>query len=150
MPLPPVRGEPEREVDEPHDAEAEHPEQHPRADRAGRRLLRECDPAARVERERDEERDLGEEPVDVEEAFVPLGPGDDSGAEDPTDVDAAENEIVRYGRGVEDERGERERPERERRGGGESQKASPGVVIGPRATSSGSRELPRSTGAPYG
>jgi hypothetical protein len=89
-----MRREPEGETDEPHDAEAEHPEQHSGADGAGRRLLRERDPAARVERERDEKRDLGEEPVDVEEALVPLGPGDDSGAEDLADVDVAQTEIV--------------------------------------------------------
>ncbi len=66
--------QPERQVDEPHDREPEHPEQHPRADRAGRGLPRERGALARVDPQRREQRDLREHPEDVQEALEPLGP----------------------------------------------------------------------------
>ena len=103
-----MRGERERKVHEPRDAEAEHPEEHPRADRPRRGLPRESGAAARVEPERDEQRDLREHPVDVEEAVVALRPLDEVGAEDRVDVDPAERQVVRDGGGVEEECGERE------------------------------------------
>ena len=43
-PGPPVRGEAERQVDEPDDPEPQHPEEHSRSDRARRRLAREPAP----------------------------------------------------------------------------------------------------------
>ena len=46
------------------DREPEHPEEHPGPDRPGRRLARVADAVAGVHRERREEHDLREEPVD--------------------------------------------------------------------------------------
>ena len=105
-------------------AEPEHPEQHPRADRPGRRLAREAGAAPRVDPERHEERDLREDPDDVEEALVALRPLDEVGAEDRVDVDRREREVVRHRRRVEEERAERERRDDER-GEDDPQKASP-------------------------
>ena len=78
-----------------------------------------------------------------------MRPGDDAGAEDLSDVDLAEPQVVGDGGRVEDERGEGERDQYERRGGDDSQKASPGA--GPQSMGrSGSGACSRSTGAPYG
>ena len=60
--------------DEPGEAEAEHREHHPGADRAGRRLAREARAAPRVEREDDDRRDGLAEHEPVEEPLVVLGP----------------------------------------------------------------------------
>ena len=60
-PLPPKLGEPESELAQPDEAEAEHAEQHPGADPAGGRLPREARAVAGVEPERGEQHHLGEE-----------------------------------------------------------------------------------------
>ena len=52
--VPPQRRDLEREPDEPDEREAEHREQHPRADRPGRRVAQEALAPARVEQEDDE------------------------------------------------------------------------------------------------
>ena len=53
-PLPPVGGDRERKVDEPGEAQTEHPEEHPGADRSRRGLPHEFRAAARVEPQRRE------------------------------------------------------------------------------------------------
>ena len=55
-------GEPEGQLAQPDQSEPEHPEQHPGADPAGSRLADEASAVARVQPERGEQRDLGEEP----------------------------------------------------------------------------------------
>ena len=106
-------GEPERELAQPDQSESEHPEQHSGADPAGGRLADEASPVARVQPERGEQRDLGEQPVDVEEALVVLGSLDEPAAEDLVDVDWRQRELVRNDRGQEE-------PDRRRPGEGEN------------------------------
>ena len=101
---PPVRGDPERDPDEPGDAEPQHAEEHPGADGACGGLASERRPAARIEPERRKQRDLGEDPVHVEEPLVALGLVDELGAEGPVDVDGRETEVVRHRGGKEQER----------------------------------------------
>ena len=101
--------------------------------------------------ERREERDLREDPVDVEEALVARCPRHRVAPNTCCRVDVREDEVVRDGGGVQDERSERERSDDERRGEDESQKASPGAGIGANAISSGTCSSgAASTGAPYG
>ena len=149
-PLPPVGGDGERQVDEPGDAQAEHPKEHPGADRSRRRLAHEFRTAARVEPQRREKRDLREHPVDGEEPVVALRPFDEVRPEDLVHVDRAQAQVVRDGGGVEEERPDRECRDDER-GEGELQKASPstGTGIGPSSSSAGVSGSCR-IGAPYG
>ena len=85
-------------------------------------------PALRVDPERDEERDLCEDPVDVEETLVPLRPLDEVGAEDRVDVDGAEA---------------RGRPERRSGRGGYAASAS---AAAPSATSGDPQKVSPRTG----
>ena len=119
-----MRGEPERQVDEPDDAQPEHPEQHPGSDRPGRGLPHEHGAAPGVDPQREEKRDLREHPEDVEDALVPLRLGDEVRAEDVVDVDRVECQAARNRGRIEEERADGECRDDER--GEESlQKASP-------------------------
>ena len=161
-PRPPVRDDPEGEVHEPHDREAEHPEEHPGPDRPRRRLPRVRSTPPRVEHQRAEHRDLGEDPEDVVEALEPLRLGDDVRAEDGLRVHGGEGEVVRDVRGPEKDGPDGERRDDENPDGA-LQNASPAAGWGGgaggggggsnhagRSGSSGTARLPSSTGAPYG
>ena len=81
-PLPPEREHLERNRDQPGQAESEHREHHPGADRAGCGLAREARSAPGVEREDDDRRDGLAEDEPVEERFVVLGPVDQARGEE--------------------------------------------------------------------
>jgi hypothetical protein len=68
--LPPEVGEPEGDLDEPEERQAEHPQEHPRPDAAGRRLAHEALAEARVEREDDDDHDERDEEADPQEQVV--------------------------------------------------------------------------------
>ena len=136
-------------MDEPYDSEAEHPEEHPGADRSRRRLPHEPRAALRVDPERREKRDLREDPVDVEEALVAPRPLDEVSPEHLVDVERAEGKIVGDGGRVEEEGAEREERDAEY-GDRRFQKASPTAGAGSAAISSGSGSASRRTGAAYG
>ena len=143
---PPVPREAERQPDEPDDAEPEHPEEHPGADRAGRRLAREHGAASRVQPERHEQRDLRQHPEDVEDALVPFRVVHELLAEGCVDVDRGQGQAVRDGGRIEQEPSDRECREDDR-GEGCSQKASPtsgafgGGSTGISSTGSGARRI---------
>ena len=84
--------------------EAEHPEQHPRPDRPGRRLAGEPRAAAGVEPERREQRDLSENPDDQEEPLDAHRLVDGCLAEDGVHVDVGEMQPGRH-RCAQQERG---------------------------------------------
>ena len=67
-PVPPHLGQPERHLRDPDEREPDHPEQHPRADPAGRRLAREADAPARVGEQHADQHELGDDELDPEEA----------------------------------------------------------------------------------
>ena len=146
-PGPPVGRDPEGKPDEPDDAEPEHAEQHSGADRTGRRLAGKHGTAPRVDPQGREQRDLGQNPGDVEEALVPLRLVDESSSERLVDVDGRECQISRNVRreqqdGGDDQSGRDDDPERC------SQKVSPGSACASGLTIGVGR--PASTGAAYG
>jgi hypothetical protein len=102
-------------VDEPCDREAEHAQEHPGADGPRRRLACERGAALRVEPQRDQQRYLCEQPVEVEEALVAPSALDEVRAEERVDVDGPERELVRDGGRVEEERAQCEEGEGENR-----------------------------------
>ena len=120
--LPPEAQESERQLRDPDEREADHPEQHPGADRPGRRLAREPRAAPRVEAEDDELGELGERPVDRREApergrRVQLG-----GREQPAHRDLRQPEARGHRRPPEEIRGHRP----DRREGGDQRRARRG------------------------
>ena len=78
------------------------PEQHPGADRPGRRLPREARPAAGVEPERREQRDLAENPGEQEEALDVHGLAHECLAEDGVDIHGGKVQAGRDGRAEEE------------------------------------------------
>ena len=126
--------------------EPEHPEEHSRPDRAGRRLAREPRAATRVEPERQQQRDLRENPERVEDPLVALRLRDEVRAEDCVDVERGEREVVGNRGRIEKERPDCERREDDR-SENRSQKASPtsGAVPGGRIESS--RQAPSRAGS---
>ena len=72
-PLPPEPCEAERELHEPHEPEPEHPEQQSGADPPGRRLAGEAGTTPRVHGEHRNQRELGQQPDDPEEALERAG-----------------------------------------------------------------------------
>ena len=95
--------------------EPEHPEEHPGADRAGRRLAGERGAAPRVQPERQQERDLRENPERRRRSARSASRSvDEVRAEDRVDVDRGEREVVRDRGRVEEERADRERRDDER------------------------------------
>ena len=95
--------------------EAEHPEQHPGADRPCGRLAGEPGAAAGVDPERREQRDLPEHPGEQEEALDTHGLADERLAEHGVDVDGGEMQAGRHGRAEEERRAARARPRPRRR-----------------------------------
>ena len=150
-PGPPVRGEAEGQVDEPDDPEPQHPEEHSRADRARRRLAREPRAAPRVQPERQQERDLGENPERVEDTLVPLRLRDEVRAEDRAGIEGGEREIVGNRGRIEEERPDCECRDDERREDA-SQRAPPrsGAVPGGRMGLAPTGSRSRRIGPPYG
>ncbi|TMJ93649.1 MAG: hypothetical protein E6G67_11760 [Actinobacteria bacterium] len=80
-PLPPEFGEPERHLDEPDEAEAEHAEQHPGADRTGRGLPDQPCAPRRIDGEHSDQGNLREQEVDSFEAFEARRSAELAGAE---------------------------------------------------------------------
>ncbi len=72
-PVPPVAGHGERHRHEPDEAEAEHRQQHPRADAPGRRLAHETHSLHGVDAEHDEQHHGRQQPVDPVEELVVVG-----------------------------------------------------------------------------
>ena len=72
--VPPDLREAERHLRDPDEGEPDHPEQHPRADPAGRRLLGEADAVLGVEHEHAEQDELRDDELDPEEELVAVGP----------------------------------------------------------------------------
>ncbi len=93
--VPPQGRDRERQLRQPHDREPDHPEEHPGADRPGRRLADEPRAPLRVHPERRQSDDLRERPVDVEEALVALRLGHELAAEGRLHVHAGERQVVR-------------------------------------------------------
>ena len=92
--LPPDRRDRERQLREPDDRQAQHPEKHPRADRPRGRFLRVPGAPARIDRQRHEHDDLGGDPVGEQEPLVALRPLDQLAAEHRVDVDPWQHEVV--------------------------------------------------------
>ncbi len=154
--LPPHRHEPERQPDEPDDAEPEHPEQHPGADPARRRLLHEPDTASRVHPQHQQEHHLREQPVEHEEPLVAAGVADELRAEGGVDVDARQGEPL--GHGVVQQQPGRDDPdthcrdqrcEAERLQAGSPRASGPGPEARSSVSCSGFSS-PRRNGAEYG
>jgi hypothetical protein len=99
---PPELDHGERELREPDDRQAQHPEEHPRAERARRRLLREPAAVPCVEGERAQRDERSEHPEDEAEAFVPLCAVDEVAAEHRVDVDVGEGQTVGHHAGGQD------------------------------------------------
>ena len=72
-PVPPDLRQAERHLRDPDEREPDHPEQHPRADPAGRRLLRVVDPVLGVHHEDAEQDELRDHELDAEEELVAVG-----------------------------------------------------------------------------
>ena len=75
--IPPHLRNPERHLRDPDEREPDHPEQHPGADSARRRLLREANAVLRVQDENAEEDELRDDELDPEEPLVPVGAVED-------------------------------------------------------------------------
>ena len=69
-PLPPELGQAERELSDPQEGEADHPEEHPGADPAGGRLPRKTRTEAGVEPQHDDQSHLREDEVGPDEPLV--------------------------------------------------------------------------------
>ncbi len=126
-PAPPQRDDRERKLCQPDDRQPEHSEQHPRAQRAGRGLLREPHAVARVQRERREAHDEPEHPQDQQEALEPLRPGDELRAEHPVDVDVRQRQAVGHHRPPE-QPGDAEPPGDECEADGEAERLHAGTT----------------------
>ena len=141
--VPPEGRDRERKLGEPHDRQPDHAEEHPRADRPGGGLAHVAHAALRVDGERRQQHDLGERPVHVQEALVPLRSVDERLAEHGVDVDPREGEIV--GNDAPREEPRRRQPERadsavdrETEGSGGGHGASPPPTASTRFTPSAS------------
>ncbi len=148
--LPPERDDGEGELDEPDDREAEHAEQHPRADRARRRLARVAAADPRPDGERAQHGEGLERPDQEQQPLVALGTRHERAAEDRVDVDVRERERVGDG-GTREEPGEREprrderRPDRDaRRSHGAAASSSSGRGRSSAGDESGYRAVRRS------
>ena len=108
MLLPEEVGDLERQLDEPDDREAEHAEEHPRADPARRGLAHEALSSERVEDERAHRRQLREEEAQAQEALEAARPGERVRGEEAVRVDARQVQVARHVGAV---------PEEVRRGG---------------------------------
>ena len=93
--VPPRLDEPEGNLREPDEREADHPEEHPRPDPPGRRLAGERRSAPGVEREHDEQDELRGDEVGAQEALVRLGPFEQRGVEQGAGREVGTREAVR-------------------------------------------------------
>ena len=101
---PPDVQQSERQLHEPDDPEAEHPEEHSRADRPRGRFAGEAGAPPGVDPQGREERDLGENPDDQEEALDVLGSANECLAEHRRAVDPNRRKVGRDG-AAKEERG---------------------------------------------
>ena len=130
--------------------ETEHPEEHPGADRPGRRLAREARASRRVEPEREQQRDLRENPERRRRPARSASPRATKSAPKTASTSIGrEREIVRNRGRIEEERPDRERRDDERGESG-SQKASPRTARCRRPSSSDGLASRAGSGAPYG
>ncbi len=90
--LPPDRHQPERDLGEPDDRKAQHPQQHPRADRAGGRLAHQPVAAPGVERQDDHQHELAEQAVDVQQSLVGGAAAQEGCAEQGSWIDVRERQ----------------------------------------------------------
>jgi hypothetical protein len=103
-PLPPELGEAEGELDQPEEREANHGEEHPRADPPGGRLAHEPVAVARVYGQDDEHCELGKQEVPAHEAPVIPGPLELGRAEEAIDIHGREAQAGRDPRPPEEKR----------------------------------------------
>ncbi len=95
--LPPHGGQRERDLGDPHDGEAEHPQHHPGADAPGGGLAHQPVPAPRVHDEHEHEHELAEQRVEVEEAFVGGAALQERAAEQLARLDVRQVQGARHG-----------------------------------------------------